>query len=56
MEFSGARPACRGTPETPADSSGCSVWTNRSVCMRMPLGVRFGKTELCAWKVGVQFG
>ena len=24
-EFPGARPACRGTPETPADHAGCSV-------------------------------
>ena len=23
-EFPGARPACRGTPETPADNAGCS--------------------------------
>ena len=45
-EFPGARPACRGTTETPADSSGCSVWANRSACMWMPLGVRFGKSEL----------
>ena len=55
-EFPRARPACRGTPETPADSSGCSVRANRSACMRMPLGVRFGKTELRARKVGVRFG
>ena len=27
-EFLGARPACRGTPETPADNAGCSVWAN----------------------------
>ena len=25
MEFPGARPACRGTPETPADNIGCSL-------------------------------
>ena len=30
-EFPGARPACRGTPETPADHAGCSVWATRSV-------------------------
>ena len=55
-EFPGARLACRGTPETPADSSGCSVRANQSACMRMPLGVRFGKTEVCARKVGARFG
>ena len=39
----------------PADISGCSVWENRSVCMWMPLGVQFGKTELCERKEGVRY-
>ena len=30
-DFPGASPACRGTPETPADNAGCSVLANRSV-------------------------
>ena len=30
-EFPGARPACRGIPETPADNAGCSGRANRSV-------------------------
>ena len=48
-EFPGARPACRGTPETPVDSSGCSVRANRSACMWMHLGVRFGNNRVvCA--------
>ena len=30
-EFPGARPACRGTHETPADNAGCSVWARTEV-------------------------
>ena len=33
-EFPGARPACRGTPETPADNIGCSVRVRTEVVIQ----------------------
>ena len=33
-EFPGARPACRGTPETPADNTGCSVRAKTEVVIQ----------------------
>ena len=44
MEFPGARPASRGTPETPADASGCSVRANRSVCAEGGCSVRANRS------------
>ena len=34
MEFPGAIPACRGTPETPADNTGCSVRARTEVVIQ----------------------
>ena len=52
-EFPGARPACRGTPETPVDSIGREPkWLSY-----IDVGVRFGrKPELCARKGRLGFG
>ena len=33
-EFPGARPACRGTPETPADNIGCSLRARTEVVVQ----------------------
>ena len=33
-EFPGDRPACRGTPETPADNAGCSVRVRTAVVIQ----------------------
>ena len=50
-EFPGARPACRGTPETPADNIGCSlrVRTEVVIVYRRGCSVR-ARTKLCAQK------
>ena len=50
-EFPGARPACRGTPETPADNISCSLRARTEVVIiyRRGCSVR-ARTELCARK------
>ena len=57
-EFPGARPACRGTPETPADNIGCSLRARTEVVIvyRRGCSVR-ARTELtvCAER-GLRFG
>ena len=43
-EFPGARPACRGTPEAPADNAGCSLRARTEVdILYIDVGVRFGR-------------
>ena len=43
-EFPGARPACRGTPETPADNAGCLVRARTEVFIQWTaMGVRLGR-------------
>ena len=51
-EFPGARPACRGTPETPADNIGCSLRARTEVVIQYTAkGVRLGQEpSLCARK------
>ena len=44
-EFPGARLACRGTPETPADRLGVRFGEPK-YSERNSLGVRFGRTEV----------
>ena len=46
----GARPACRGTPETTSDNTGCSLQARTEVVI-VDVGVRFrARTKLCAQK------
>ena len=43
-EFPGARPACRGTPETHADNTGCSLLARTEVViLYIDVGVQFGR-------------
>ena len=43
-EFPGARPAHRGTPETPADNTECSLRARTEVViLYIDVGVRFGR-------------
>ena len=49
-EFPGARPACRGTPETPADSISCSLRARTEVVIiyRRGCSVRARTRTVCA--------
>ena len=56
-ELPGARPACSGTPETPADNTGCSLRARTEVViLYTDMGVRFGREPKwldsgCLWGV-----
>ena len=50
-EFPGARPACRGTPETPADNPNVNFGREAKWLLYIDVGVRFrARTELGARK------
>ena len=51
MEFPGARPACRGTPETPQITLDVHFGREPKWLLYIDVGVRFrARTELCARK------